>query len=168
MSKNSINWYFHTDNNLLYYDNRSLAERFPEKDKRWKDWKTGGSEGIKSILRGNIETKIHNAHILNRHLLSCDGFGRIKTVNGIITNDSDHYYNYIDHYWAKSTEEFVNKLAKGSVAVGFNVSHAMRRINIYFSFCDLNLDKINYIENKTKLNLTEFRLKLHNKKNMTN
>ena len=160
-----LNWFFHTDNNLLYYDRRTLAERFPEKDKRWKNIKIGGSEGIKSILRGHINTTIIHAHILSRNLTSCDGFGKIKKIEGIITNESDHYYNYIDHYWAKSTEEFVNKLMKGSVAVGFNVSHAMRRIKIYFSFCEMTLEKINYIENKTKLNLTEFRLKLNSSKN---
>ena len=160
-----LNWFFHTDNNLLYYENRTLAERFPETDKRWKNIKIGGSEGIKSILRGHINTTIIHAHILNRNLISCDGFGKIKKIQGIITNESDHFYNYIDHYWGKSTEEFVNKLMKGSVAVGFNVSHAMRRINIYFSFCELTLEKINYIENKTKLNLTKFRLKLNRSKN---
>ena len=39
----------------------------------------------------------------------------------------------------------MNKLMKGSVAVGFNVSHAMRRIKIYFSFCKMTLEKINYL-----------------------
>ena len=28
-----LNWYVHTDNNLFYYDNRTLFERFPEKKK---------------------------------------------------------------------------------------------------------------------------------------
>ena len=155
-----LNWFFHTDNDLLYYDNRTLSERFPLTDKIWDGKKFGGSEGIKSILKGNIDTKIENAHILNSNLVSCDGFGRIKNDKGIITNDSDHYYYYIDHYWAKSTEEFVNKLLKGSVALGNNTALYMKRINMYFHLCNITLDKINYIENKTKLNLSIFKLKL--------
>lgn len=157
-----LNWFFHTDNNLLYYDNRTLAERFPETDKRWNGSIIGGSEGIKSILKGNLDFKIHNIHVLNSSLISCDGFGKIKNVYGIITNESDHYYYYIDHYWSKSTEEFVNKLLKGSVALGKNTSLYMRRINMYFHLCKITLDKINYIENKTKLNLTKFRLRINN------
>ena len=33
-------------NNLIYYDNRSLVESFPEKDKRWNNIKIGVFEGI--------------------------------------------------------------------------------------------------------------------------
>ena len=30
---NNLNWNIHTDNNLIHYDNRTLKERFPEKEK---------------------------------------------------------------------------------------------------------------------------------------
>ena len=156
-----LNWFFHTDNNLIYYDNRTLQERFPVKERKWKGKKLGGLEAIKSIIRGNIDVKISNIHYINDSLISCDGFGRIRKVYGIYTKESDHYYNYIDHYFSKSTEEFVNKLMKGSVSVGYNkTSHSMNRINIYFFLSDITLDKINYIENRTNFNLTKFRLKL--------
>ena len=157
-----LNWFFHTDNNLISYDNRSLSTRFTEKDKRWKGIKIGGIEGIKSILKGNINVKIYDIHILNSKLTVCDGFGKIKEIQNIITNESDHYYYYIDHYYSKSTEEFVNKLLRGSVTYGNNTDYYMERLKVYFSLCDITLDKINYIENKTKLNLTKFRLKLKN------
>ena len=155
-----LNWYFHTDNNLLYYDNRPLVERFPETDRRWKNIKIGGSEGIKSILRGNKDYVIHNIHYLNTSLRSCDGFGKIKEVEGIISNESDHYYNYINHYWSKSTEDFMNKLLRGDVALGNTTNHFLNSINMYFCLCDITLDKIEYIENRTKLNLSEYRLLL--------
>ena len=155
-----LNWFFHTDNNLLYYDNRTLEERFPQKDKRWKGIKLGGTEGIKSILKGNINIKINDIHILNSKLISCDGFGKIKDIQGIITNESDHYYYYIDHYYSKSTEEFVNKLMRGSVTYGNTTSYYIKRIKVYFALSDLTIDKINYIEKKTKLNLSEFRDRL--------
>ena len=164
MSKNSITLIIQKiklfDINLIYYDNRSLIERFPEKDKKWKGIKLGGIEGIKSILKGNIDIKLNDIHILNSKLVSCDGFGKIKEVQGIITNESDHYYYYIDHYYSKSTEEFVNKLMRGSVTYGNITSYKLKRIKVYFSLCDITVEKINYIENKTRLNLTEFRQRL--------
>lgn len=159
-----VNWFFHTDNNLLYYDNRTLAERFPEKQKKWKNIKIGGAEGIKSILRGNIDIEINDVHVLNSSLIGCDGFGNIKQPIDRFTNESDHYYYYIDHYFSKSTEEFVNKLIKGSVALGHNYDYGYR-IRIYFSINDITLDKIIYIENRTKYNLTKYRQKLKNYSN---
>ena len=157
-----LNWYFHTDNNLIYYDNRSLSERFTEYDKNWNNVKFGGKEGIKSILRGNKDYIIHNVHVLNKTLRSCDGFGKKKEVNGIITNESDHYYNYIDHYWSKSTEEFMNKLLRGDVVLGNATSHFLKSIGKYFYFSNITFEKIDYIENRTKLNLTKYRLLLMN------
>ncbi len=156
-----LNWFVHTDNNLLYYDNRSLMERFPEKDKKWKGMKIGGTEVIKSILKGHLDVKIIDNHFLNFNLVSCDGFGNIKSVQNIKTNESDHYYYYIDHYWSKSTEEFVNKILKGDAMLGHNNTftqfNTMRRINMYFSINNITEDRINYIENKTNLNLSKYR-----------
>ena len=159
-----LNWFIHTDNNLLYYDNRTLEKRFPQKFKKWIGLKKGGKDGIKSILRGNIDIEIKNVHYLNSKLISCDGFGKIKEVQGIITNESDHYYYYIDHYWSKSTEEFVEKLMKGDVVLGNITFPYNRKIDIYFAINELSLEKINYIEKKTKSNLTNFKLRLKNKK----
>ena len=71
---------------------RSLSERFSEYHKNWNNIKIGDDEGIKSILSGNKDHIIHNVHILNKSLKSYDSFGKRKEVNGIITNESDHYY----------------------------------------------------------------------------
>ena len=65
-----LNWFFHTDNNQLYYDNRTLKERFPEKEKKWEGIKLGGKEGIKSILKGKINITIKDTHILNSKLIN--------------------------------------------------------------------------------------------------
>ena len=47
-----MNWKFHTDNNLLHYDNRTLKERFPEGKYRdviglCKVAKLEGEDGVK-------------------------------------------------------------------------------------------------------------------------
>lgn len=158
-----LNWIFHTDNNLLCYDNRTLAKRFPEREKKARGKKKGGFQGVKSILKGNIETNIYDVHILNQNLTGCDGFGKIKYIQSIATNISDFENFYIDHYYSKSTEEFVNKLMRGSAVHGFDLNHKMKRIDVYFSINEVTLDKIDYIEKKTNLNLSKFRNQLTNK-----
>ena len=123
----------------------------------------GGATLVKSILKGNINIKIMDSHGLNPNLIGCDGFGNIRKINGIRTNETDHYYYYIDHYWSKSTKEFVDKLMKGDVFLGYkNKQNNLNRIKMYFSYNDITEEKINYIENRTKYNLTEYRLMIKN------
>ena len=55
-----LNWIFYTDNNLLYYDNRTLAERFTERQPSAIGIKTDGNQGIKSIVRGYKKNKCKN------------------------------------------------------------------------------------------------------------
>ena len=138
-----------------------MAERFPIREPKARNKKVGGIQGIKSILKGNIKINITDAHILSSKLQSCDGFGKIKEIINIITNVSDFEYYYIDHYYCKSTEEFINKLLRGSVAYGFNKEHMLRRINMHFSYNDITEDKINYIENITNFNLTKYRNRIN-------
>ena len=104
-----LNWTFHTDNNLLYYENRPLKIRFPEKEKKARGVEIGDWNGIKSILKGKIPNiTIECVHTLNHKLKTCDGFGNPKKIEGIITKPADFKYYYIDHYYCKSTEEFIN------------------------------------------------------------
>ena len=152
-----LNFIVHTDNNLLYYDNRTLKERFPEIEEKAKRKKKGGYSVIKSIIRGKIKIKIIDPHIISKKLNSCDGFGNIKDIENIRTN------NYIDHYFSKSTEEFINKIMRGSAVHGFKIEKKKRRIKEYFEKNEITLDKINFIEKKTQINCSEYKKKLKNK-----
>ena len=51
--KINLNWIIHTDNNLLYYDNRTLHEGFPEIEPKVRYNKRIRTVRYKSILRGN-------------------------------------------------------------------------------------------------------------------
>ena len=153
--KVQLNWIFHTDNNLLHYENRTLKERFPDILPSLRGKKRDGLLGIKTILRGHIpDIKINCVHTINQKLKSCDGFGNPKEHLGIETNYSDLEYYYIDHYYSKSTEEFINKLNKGDALF---IDNRMDRIETYFSQNDVTNEKIDYFENSTGLNLSKFR-----------
>ena len=59
-----LNQVFYTDNDLLYYDNRTLKERFPIKEPKARGKKTGGIAPVKSLLEGNYLIYSFNLYIL--------------------------------------------------------------------------------------------------------
>lgn len=157
-----LNWIFHTDNNLLYYDNRTLKERFPEREIKARGAKNGTSNGIKSILKGHIpRIKIKNIHILDYRLKNCDGFGNPAKIIYIICETSDFEYYYIDHYNFKSTQEFIDKVNKGDAL--YDKDNMIDRIRVYFALNEMTEEKIDLIEKGTNLNMSEFRNKLKSK-----
>ena len=145
----------HTDNNLLYYENKSLVERFPEITPRDK---LGGKQlEIKGIIRGHLpKVKITNIHRGDEKLKECNGFGHKNSYYSIYAKEIDDKYYYIDHYYSKSTEEFVEKLIKNDL-VHTSIKYKVFRLRKYFAQSKITKEKIDYIENKTGLNLDEFR-----------
>ena len=70
--------------------------------------------------------------------------------------ENDYNYYYIDHYYSKSTEEFIDKLNKGD-AMFRSIGYALHRINKYFLQSDFTEEKRLMIENRTGYNLTKFK-----------
>ena len=96
--KIQLNWLLFTDSNYIYYENKTLLERFKEFDPYVRQRKIDKFSNGKSILRGHIPNiTITNFHSIGKGLKSCDGFGHI-------TNNIQKDYK---HYYCKSTEEFI-------------------------------------------------------------
>ncbi len=145
-----LNWVLHTDNELLFYDNRTLKERFP-KIKNKKKFCLG-----KTIIRGNISRiKINSCHLLDRKIERCDGFGKSFKPDRIYCKNPDFDNFYIDHYKYKSTEEYINKLNRGDCLYGYNNANKKRKIMSYFKFNKINNKKINFIKNMTNIDISE-------------
>ena len=161
-----LNWIFHTDNNLLYYENKSLAKRFPIREKKARGQKKGGwpgiKSGIKSIIRGNINISVIDVHIISPELISCDGFGNIQKIENIVTNVSDFYYYYIDHYYCKSTEEFIKKVLRSDGCHELTDKLKYLKLEVYFGLNEITKEKIDFIEKETKLNLSKYRKYIKN------
>ena len=134
-----LNWVLRSDNELLHYDNRSLFERFKKRGN-----KILNAIDVKPILRGSLLTKINDAHFINNRLKQCDGFGRRKEFEGIYDKNPDYELYYLDHFYSKSTEEFVNKIIRGSVAYGPNKRFYI--LKNYFDINKITSKKINYDE----------------------
>ena len=152
----------HTDNDLLYYDNRSVVERFPII--LWNST----LYTLKTIIRGNIKRKIKftTTHWLNRELRGgCNVFGQVviprrKVKLGNKINHPKYKQYYIDHYCFKSTEEYINKINKGDGIFGNNRRNKFHKIDLYFGYNKITAEKIKYIERETGLNLNKFKLML--------
>ena len=154
--KIQLNWIFHTDNNKLYYEDKPLKERFPEREEKARNRDFGGSLQVKSILRGHIPNiTINCIHTLNRKLYTCNGFGEKQKPFGIRTRKSDFKYYYIDHYYCKSTEEFINKVNKGDIL--YYKKNILHRINNYFKMNKMTNEKIKMFEKGIGLNLSILR-----------
>jgi hypothetical protein len=159
-----LNWVIHTDNNLLYYDNKTLYKRFPDIYKN-KEFCRG-----KTILKGNIKKKLifQSTHFLDYKIGRCNGFGRKIIIKNINCKSPDYKFYYIDHFYSKSTEEFINKIIKGDAIFGNNKHQVYRRIYFYFSKNRITLEKINLIKRKSGLNISIVKNKLYLGGKMTN
>ena len=154
-----LNFLMHTDNNLYYYDNRSLVERFTETIKN-KKYCFG-----KSIIKGNLKNiRISSVHTLGVQSGRCDGFGNFNNSKGKHCIIPDYEYNYIDHYYTKSTEEFINKINRGSGIFGDRKLVKYAKINDYFSINKITNEKINIIGKKTNLKISKIKENINNKK----
>lgn len=139
-----LNRAFHTDNNQIFYKNISLAERFPNAVNNFNT--------VKPILRGHIRKLIIICnHLINLQNKYCNGFGlRYR-------NKTDFKYYYIDHYYYKSTEEFIKKVNRGDSFFNNTNEIKFSKIKSYFKINKITLEKIEYVEKNTGFNLDEFR-----------
>ena len=148
-----LNRAFHTDNNQIYYKNLSLFKRFPNAVYNVKT--------VKPIIRGHIPNlKITNQHTGTSKYIACNGFGKKFNKKKV-----DFKYNYIKHFFSKSTEEFIDKINKGTIFRLANNKSKLDKIKYYFRINKITLKKINYIENGTGLNLDIIKNKLNKKNN---
>ena len=154
-----LNWIVHTDNNLLYYENESVFNRFPAIYKN-KDYCVG-----KSIVRGNISNfHSYSTHSLDIKIPKCNGFGNMIKLERIrYCSKPDFKYYYINHYQYKSTEEFINKIQKGDCLSGDGNKYKLQKIRRYFYVNQINIEKINLIQNKTGLNISYYYKKIKKK-----
>ena len=134
----------HTDNNQIYYYNKSLFERFPNFTTEYPN-----ILGItKIIMRGNLsDITFNNPHVIpNKY--QCNGIGKIINLTNKEIYNKRYYYN---HFYFKSSEEYFNKLKRGGITSGKKV-FVPNLFEFYFSVNKLTKEKIDYFE-KMSVNL---------------
>lgn len=111
-----INWRIMTDNGLLHYDSRPLAERFtqPMERERGVKYEWAENKHVKSFVRGGLkDVKFKSPHFPTSPTLRCVNPSG-KAVRQTPFMDIDWEVMRIDHYWTKTAEEWRNvKLGRG-------------------------------------------------------
>ena len=160
-----LNHVIHTDNNEIYYRNKTLFERFPQLENFTNINNSYIPRRVlvdvtKIILRGNLSNIfIGSPHVLNVNN-TCNGFGKKINHTGLHLKNPDHNKYYFDHFYFKSAEEYLDKLTKGDAIYGYVRGFNIYWFQIYFAFNKITNEKLDFFENKTGTNLSIFRNKI--------
>ena len=153
-----FNWVIYTDNDLLYYDNRSLIERFTTPNFRDRD-----NMYVKSVVRGGLNKTIFlpnkSHHIPDKSVITCNSKGNIIQIkNPFAINPPIYDYGYLKHFTTKTAEEFCDKIIKGHPGnVGFRPE---RRVSLFFTHNKFSKEKLKIFEKKFN---RRFKVKIRNK-----
>ena len=106
-----INWIIYTNNNALYYENKTLKERFTN-----PDYKNPNNKHIKSTIRGNLPINywynMKNPHSSTNKFISCSSSGKRVSSSSPFVSPPDYKNSFLKHYRFKSFEEYCNKIKR--------------------------------------------------------
>jgi len=160
----SINWLMYSDNNLLYYDNRSVLERFTT-----PLYKNRENRLVKSIVRGNLNKKVfsplHSNHVPDKRLIICNSMGKvIKHYSGFYVKPPLLKKAYLMHYNTKTAEEFIQKVKRGSNQnVVYNITE---KIKDFFNINDFTEEKLKLFEKAFNRTFNQFRNNINSSDNI--
>ena len=153
-----FHWGIALDNELVYYDNRTLMERFKSPFAQ--------NMFIKTMVRGDIPDLlywVHSPYYSPKRNVSCSNVGKpipykyvkIESVKPINVEKA-----FIIHYQYKSTEEFTEKIKRGyNNWLGEGLPGRIRLlIRDYFNQNKMTLEKINLIEKALKRSLLSYKI----------
>ena len=107
-----INWLVYTDNDLVYYENKPLMERFTTP--AFKD-KTNAE--IKTTVRGNLGfnywSSAGNSHTSGARIRNCNSIGKEIKYDAHLVDPPIYEIAYLKHYISKTIEEFCIKIKRG-------------------------------------------------------
>ena len=130
-----INFLFFSDNELLYYDNRTLRERFTQ-----PLYNHSSNYFTKVIVRGKLKSNYWsyncNPHTSHFKCISCDSMGKKVNYKTKIVKPAYYELAYLKHYYTKSTEEYFIKSYRGNAfaKVYWNNKRKMIKIRDYFLY----------------------------------
>ena len=129
-----INFLFYSDNELLYYDNRTVQERFT------KPLRRHGSNGfVKTTVRGGLTPNYWSVkcgiHTSSFKCYACNSAGKKVSYKAQAIWPSFKYAR-LKHYYTKSTEEYANKCSRGSASskVRWTKRRKKFKYRLYFTY----------------------------------
>ena len=138
-----FNFLFYSDNELLYYDNRTLKERFTT-----ALYKHPNNAFIKSTVRGGLPINYWSVnctpHTSFMNVTNCDSAGK-KIKHSIGYTNVNFTYAALKHYYTKSTEEYLVKSSRGSVYFGkvyWDLNRKKMKFDYYFMYNKKTPEKV--------------------------
>ena len=139
-----VNWIIYDDNDLVYYDNRTLIERFTR-----PVYSFGGNKFVKTIVRGNLTKVVFQPlkthHHPNVELKNCDTNGELIKYATDTLEPPRYKYAYLMHYSFRTVEEYVRKLIRGSPC-SRPLTDPDGSVNFYFSVNKFTEEKLKVFE----------------------
>ena len=157
-----FNWLMYTDNDLIYYDNRKLIERFTT-----PNYNDIANAYVKSIVRGGLNKTIFypkkSSHVPDANIKSCNSIGTIiERYNPFTVSPYEYRYGELKHFATKSAEEFVDKTKRGT---NRNIYHKPEdRLGVYFRINKFTEEKLKFFEEKFNRSFSRILYKI--KKNL--
>jgi hypothetical protein len=143
-----INWLMYSDNDLIYYENKTLKERFST-----PILNDSTNFIIKSTVRGNLKVNywknMDNPHSSNNNYISCSSSGKIIDSKAFFNIPPDFNYAILKHYATKTIEEYCLKLKRGRSDVKIELNNNILKEtfnNYFFQRNKKTKAKINYIK----------------------
>jgi len=152
-----FNWLMYTDNNLLYYDNRTLLERFTE-----PNYKNYANRFVKSIVRGNLKTPIfrNSVHQPNKFVRLCNSLGKPADYYPDCLIPPIYKYGYLIHFNTKSAEEYAKKIVRGYPG-GYHES-PRKRVDLFFKHNKFNKEKLKVFEDFFNMTFDKYHESIYN------
>jgi len=131
-----VNWRTMTDNGLVHYDPRPLAERFPVAMEQNKCVKYSWPENrhVKPFIRGGIENlRFAGPHNPHSPRMRCVNVRGEVVEQKAFTDTIEWEPMRIDHYWTKTAEEWMKvKLSRGYPSPTTYIEKFMPKQAAYF------------------------------------
>ena len=140
-----FNWLVYNDNDLVYYDNRTILERFTT-----PSFEDTHNSFVKSIVRGNLDRKPFIDKKTNHRpvpeIKVCNSTGNLLSTYS--EGYPPNYKNgYLIHFALKTAEEYIAKMLKGACGGHkFNINHLEQKVNFFFLHNKFTKEKLKVFE----------------------
>ena len=128
-----INWLMYSDNELLFYENKPVKERFTS-----PCFNDSANAVIKSTVRGNLKINywkyMNNPHSSYNNYISCDPSGKIINSKAFYNVPINYDFAILRHYATKTIEEYCIKIKRGRAdqRVTLNYKTLIDKFNYFF------------------------------------
>ena len=149
-----INWIIYSDNDLIYYENKPVQERFTTPLPKYS-----ANIHIKSLVRGNLPTNywkgMINPHTSNNDYICCVPTGEKIDSKTPFNYQPNYDETYIKHYNTKTLEEYIKKAKRGSATRVFVKDEKFWRTKFeyFFSINKKTKEKLDYIKKVLNLDI---------------